>query len=169
MADEFNDFGEGENDAFAAEDLDRMEPEEDIDGGMRDDVWVYSVAQTSISKMRISFISFFFMLLKWFQLDQPQEGQERVEILEDGEPQATEKSKRVTTRYMTKYERARVLGTRALQISMNAPVMVDIAGETDPLKIAMKELRERKIPMIIRRYMPDNSFEDWSIDELIIE
>ena len=37
-------------------------------------------------------------------------------------------------------------------ISMNAPVTVDIAGETDPLKIAQKELRERKIPMIIRRY-----------------
>ena len=78
-------------------------------------------------------------------------------------------SNRITTRYMTKYERARVLGTRALQISMNAPVMVDIEGETDPLKIAMKELRERKIPIIIRRYLPDNSFEDWSIDELIIE
>jgi DNA-directed RNA polymerase I, II, and III subunit RPABC2 len=53
--------------------------------------------------------------------------------------------------------------------SMNAPVMVDIEGETDPLKIAMKELRERKIPIIIRRYLPDGSFEDWSIDELIIE
>merc|ERR1719410_2005328 len=36
---------------------------------------------------------------------------------------------RVTTRYLTKYERARVLGTRALQISMNAPVMVDLDGE----------------------------------------
>ena len=38
--------------------------------------------------------------------------------------QPIDKSKRITTRYMTKYERARVLGTRALQISMNAPVMV---------------------------------------------
>lgn len=70
---------------------------------------------------------------------------------------------------MTKYERARVLGTRALQISMNAPVMVDVEQETDALKIATKELRERKIPMIIRRYLPDNSYEDWSLDELIIE
>ena len=70
---------------------------------------------------------------------------------------------------MTKYERARVLGTRALQISMNAPVMVDIGNETDPLKIAMKELRDRKIPMIIRRYLPDGSYEDWNLDELIIE
>ena len=80
-----------------------------------------------------------------------------------------DKSKRITTKFMTKYERARVLGTRALQISMNAPVMVDIAGETDPLKIAMKEMRERKIPMIIRRYLPDNSYEDWSLDELILD
>ena len=76
---------------------------------------------------------------------------------------------RITTKYMTKYERARILGTRALQISMNAPVMVDLEGMTDPLKIAMKELRERKIPIKIRRYLPDGSYEDWSIDELIID
>ncbi|KAJ8870955.1 hypothetical protein PR048_027257, partial [Dryococelus australis] len=78
------------------------------------------------------------------------------------------KSKRITTRYMTKYERARVLGTRALQIAMCAPVMVELEGETDPLQIAMKELKQRKIPIIIRRYLPDNSYEDWGIDELII-
>ena len=82
---------------------------------------------------------------------------------------ATAPSERITTKYLTKYERARVLGTRALQISMNAPVMVDLDGETDPLRIAEKELRERKIPIIIRRYLPDNSHEDWSIDELIVD
>lgn len=76
---------------------------------------------------------------------------------------------RITTRYLTKYERARVLGTRALQISMNAPVMVDLEGETDPLRIAQKELRERKIPIVIRRYLPDGSYEDWGIDELIVD
>mmetsp|Transcript_2448 Transcript_2448/g.7306 ORF Transcript_2448/g.7306 Transcript_2448/m.7306 type:complete len:91 (+) Transcript_2448:212-484(+) len=78
-------------------------------------------------------------------------------------------TERVTTRYMTKYEKARVLGTRALQISMNAPVMVDVGTETDPLRIAAKELRERKIPLIIRRYLPDGSFEDWPIKDLIID
>jgi DNA-directed RNA polymerase I, II, and III subunit RPABC2 len=81
----------------------------------------------------------------------------------------TASAERITTKYLTKYERARVLGTRALQISMNAPVMVDLDGETDPLKIAEKELRERKIPIIIRRYLPDGSHEDWSMDELIID
>lgn len=48
-----------------------------------------------------------------------------------------------------------MLGTRALQISMNAPVMVQLDGETDPLEIAMKELRDKKIPFTIRRYLPD--------------
>ncbi|KAK6916101.1 RNA polymerase, subunit omega/Rpo6/RPB6 [Dillenia turbinata] len=77
--------------------------------------------------------------------------------------------RRKTSKYMTKYERARILGTRALQISMNAPVMVELEGETDPLEIAMKELRERKIPFTIRRYLPDGSYEDWGVDELIVE
>ncbi|EME27727.1 DNA-directed RNA polymerases I, II, and III subunit RPABC2 [Galdieria sulphuraria] len=75
--------------------------------------------------------------------------------------------KRITTRFLTKYERAKILGTRALQISLGAPVMVDLEGETDPLEIAQKELRERKIPITIRRYLPDGTFEDWNVDELL--
>ncbi|KAI1854671.1 hypothetical protein JX265_002311 [Neoarthrinium moseri] len=74
---------------------------------------------------------------------------------------------RITTPYMTKYEKARILGTRALQISMNAPVLVDLEGETDPLQIAIKELREKKIPLIVRRYMPDGFYEDWTCEELL--
>ena len=94
---------------------------------------------------------------------------ERIELLTHEEAgQAVEREKRTTTPFMTKYERARVLGTRALQISMCAPIMVELENETDPLQIAMKELKARKIPLILRRYLPDGSFEDWTIDELII-
>lgn len=78
-------------------------------------------------------------------------------------------TERTTTPYMTKYERARILGTRALQISMNAPVLVQLDGETDPLEIAGKELREKRIPFTVRRYLPDGSWEDWGVDELIVE
>ncbi|KAF8413106.1 hypothetical protein HHK36_001082 [Tetracentron sinense] len=88
---------------------------------------------------------------------------------EEKEGQEPVERPRKTSKYMTKYERARILGTRALQISMNAPVMVELEGETDPLEIAMKELRERKIPFTIRRYLPDGSYEDWGVDELIVE
>jgi DNA-directed RNA polymerase I, II, and III subunit RPABC2 len=104
-------------------------------------------------------------------LDEVQDMQdgERIELLQQEEVgQAVDKDKRITTPFMTKYERARVLGTRALQISMCAPIMVELENEIDPLQIAMKELKARKIPLIIRRYLPDGSYEDWSIDELII-
>ncbi|AAZ10940.1 DNA-directed RNA polymerase subunit, putative [Trypanosoma equiperdum] len=76
---------------------------------------------------------------------------------------------RVTAPVLTKYERARILGTRALQISMNAPVLVALEGETDPLTIAQKELREGVIPLIIRRVLPDNTYEDWRICELDVD
>lgn len=94
---------------------------------------------------------------------------ENIELLDRTETgEKGQNVKRITTKYMTKYERARILGTRALQIAMCAPVMVELEGETDPLAIAMKELKARKIPIIIRRYLPDGSYEDWGIDELTI-
>jgi DNA-directed RNA polymerase I, II, and III subunit RPABC2 len=40
---------------------------------------------------------------------------------------------------------------------MNAPVLVDLEGETDPLQIAIKELNQKKIPLIVRRYLPDGT------------
>ncbi|XP_068655939.1 DNA-directed RNA polymerases II, IV and V subunit 6A-like isoform X2 [Aristolochia californica] len=85
-----------------------------------------------------------------------------------GKEAATQRPQK-TSKYMTKYEHARILGTRALQISMNTPVVVEQEGEADPLEIAMKEVRERKIPFTIRRYLPDGSYEDWGVDELIVE
>merc|ERR1719443_2201944 len=81
-------------------------------------------------------------------------------------PRAAE-GPRKTTPYMTKYERARILGARALQISMNAPVMIELCGETDPLLIAERELHERVIPFVVRRYLPDGTYEDWKVKELL--
>lgn len=94
----------------------------------------------------------------------PQKGTTTVKGLKE---KRVPNDKRTTTPYMTKYEKARVLGTRALQISMNAPVLVDVEGETDPLQIAIKELREKKIPLVVRRYLPDGWYEDWTCEELL--
>ncbi|GFQ83023.1 DNA-directed RNA polymerases I, II, and III subunit RPABC2 [Trichonephila clavata] len=75
-----------------------------------------------------------------------QNEEENFDVLPASEqPQLNQK--RITLPYMTKYERARVLGTRALQIAMNAPVMVELDGEIDPLQIAMKELNN-----IVRKF-----------------
>ena len=38
--------------------------------------------------------------------------------------------------------------------SLNAPVLVQVEGETDPLEIALKELAAKRIPLVIRRYLP---------------
>lgn len=78
------------------------------------------------------------------------------------------KVERVTSNRMTRFEKTRIVGTRALQLSMNAPPLVDIEDETDPVKIALKELKQGKMPYILRRILPDGSIEDWSIKEMIL-
>ena len=47
--------------------------------------------------------------------------------------------------------------------------MVNANNLSDPLDIARLELKEKVIPIVVRRYLPDNSFEDWTLDELIVD
>ena len=47
--------------------------------------------------------------------------------------------------------------------------MIDPENESDPYKLAEMELSEKKIPFIVRRYLPDSSYEDWKVSELYIE
>lgn len=60
----------------------------------------------------------------------------------------------------TKYEKARMLGSRALQISMGAPFLVKLSDEDlkklsyNPLEIAKLEFQENIIPITVRRPMP---------------
>ena len=53
----------------------------------------------------------------------------------------------------TKYERARIIGARALQISMSAPVLIKTDLQ-DPVAIAEKELEEGMLPITVRRINP---------------
>lgn len=73
-----------------------------------------------------------------------------------------------TTPYLTKYEKARLIGTRALQISMGAPVTIETDGATDPVVIAEMELLKGQTPLIIRRYLPNNQYEDVDVRSLIV-
>eukprot|EP01063_Lacrimia_lanifica_P039329 TRINITY_DN8619_c0_g1_i1.p5 TRINITY_DN8619_c0_g1~~TRINITY_DN8619_c0_g1_i1.p5 ORF type:complete len:154 (+),score=59.14 TRINITY_DN8619_c0_g1_i1:73-534(+) len=102
--------------------------------------------------------------------DQFEDRQQGVEVIDQHDSVNVRPiADRRTTRFLTKYERARVLGIRALQISMGAPVKTELDGETDPLIIASKELREKKIPIIVRRNLPDGTYEDWPIQDLTID
>jgi len=75
----------------------------------------------------------------------------------------------------SKYERARILGARALQISMDAPLLMKIDEKDlenlnfDPLKIAQTELDSGVLPITINRPMPekrDEKLKEIKIEEL---
>ena len=52
----------------------------------------------------------------------------------------------------TRFERARILGARALQISLGAPILIDVAPTlVDPVEIAELEFAADRIPITVRR------------------
>lgn len=52
----------------------------------------------------------------------------------------------------TKFEKARIIGARALQVSMGAPVIIDVPADfIDPVDIAMLEFDNNLIPITIKR------------------
>ena len=54
----------------------------------------------------------------------------------------------------TRFERARILGARALQISLGAPILTDVPGGlVDPVQIAELEFGAGRIPITVRRGM----------------
>ncbi len=72
--------------------------------------------------------------------------------------------------FLTRYEKARIVGARALQISFGAPILVEKPMDIiDPIKIAQLELKSRILPLTIRRKLPDGEFQDISINKLILK
>jgi len=62
---------------------------------------------------------------------------------------------------ITRFEKARIVGARSLQISMGAPILVSAdEGYSSPIDIGMKELEAGILPMTIRRTLPDGTFQD---------
>ncbi|HDO41362.1 MAG TPA: DNA-directed RNA polymerase subunit K [Candidatus Bathyarchaeota archaeon] len=62
---------------------------------------------------------------------------------------------------LTRFERARICGARALQIAMGAPVLIQVTeGMTNPIDIALKELESGVLPITIRRTLPDGTYQD---------
>ena len=72
--------------------------------------------------------------------------------------------------FLTRYEKARIVGARALQISFGAPILVDKPKNLiDPIKIAQLELKSAILPLTIRRELPDGTFQDIPINKLILK
>lgn len=70
---------------------------------------------------------------------------------------------------LTKYEKTRILGQRAKQLNNGAKPLVKFAENIiDGYLIALKELEEKKIPIIIRRPLPNGASEYWHLRDLEI-
>jgi DNA-directed RNA polymerases I, II, and III subunit RPABC2 len=68
--------------------------------------------------------------------------------------------------YITKFEKTKIIGQRATQISMGAPPLVDITDIYDPVEIAEKEFKEGRIPFIINRVQPNGIIRHVKVSEL---
>ena len=67
---------------------------------------------------------------------------------------------------LTRFEKARIMGARALQLSLGAPVFIEIPKNlTTSLEIAMEELKQRVIPIVIKRTLPNGDYQNLPLDE----
>lgn len=72
-----------------------------------------------------------------------------------------------TVPVLSRYERARILGSRAKQINHGSAPLVSVPSSMiDGYKIAEKELEKRAIPFIIRRPLPNGESEYWRVSDL---
>jgi DNA-directed RNA polymerase subunit K/omega len=71
--------------------------------------------------------------------------------------------------FLTVYERTKILGTRTNQLADGAMPFISVPEYvTQPLEIAKLELEQRRLPYIIKRPMPDGTFEYWRLSDLMI-
>jgi DNA-directed RNA polymerase I, II, and III subunit RPABC2 len=69
---------------------------------------------------------------------------------------------------LTRFEKARIMGSRALQLSLGAPPFIDFSkNTTTSLEIAMEELQQRVIPIVIRRTLPNGDYQNISIEQFV--
>jgi len=67
---------------------------------------------------------------------------------------------------LTRLEKARIMGARALQLSLGAPIFIEIPkNATTSLEIAMEELKQRVIPIVIKRTLPNGDYQNIPIDQ----
>jgi DNA-directed RNA polymerase subunit K/omega len=75
---------------------------------------------------------------------------------------------RITKPILTKYERVRILGERARQLSLGAKPMIHGVAHLDPKEVAKMELKQGVMPLIIERQLSSGQCERWKVRELKI-
>lgn len=74
---------------------------------------------------------------------------------------------------LTRFEMARILGARSLQIALGAPILVD-TKQGDPLEVSKEEFIAKKVPITVKRKLPSGehvvidtkgAIENWIVDK----
>ena len=74
-----------------------------------------------------------------------------------------------TLPFITRYEKARIIGERAKQLNSGASPMIDVEPSVlDGYLIALKEFEEKQIPFIVKRPLPNGGCEYWKLSDLEI-
>jgi DNA-directed RNA polymerase I, II, and III subunit RPABC2 len=72
-----------------------------------------------------------------------------------------------TLPFVSKFEKARILGVRAKQINNGASVMIDVSEHViDGYTIAQMEYEQKKIPFIVKRPLPNGTVEYWKFADM---
>jgi len=70
---------------------------------------------------------------------------------------------------MSIYEFTKLIGVRSQQLAAGMPSTVIVPnGHISTKEIAIRELKENKLPLMVRRYLPNGQYEDWPSEELLL-
>lgn len=76
---------------------------------------------------------------------------------------------RVTKPFLTKFEQAKILGIRSEMISNGSIALVPVPAHiSNTYDIAKMEFKEKKIPLMIKRHLPNGDVELWRLTDLTI-
>lgn len=96
--------------------------------------------------------------------------QECLRALESSRQTPSEKKILIGPPKLTRFERARIVGARALQIAMGAPILIEPSKDvSSPVDIALKELETGILPVTIRRTLPNGTYQDIPLKWLLAE
>lgn len=71
--------------------------------------------------------------------------------------------------FLTQYEKTSILGFRTNQLSQGARPFISVPPHvTSTFDIAKMELEQRRLPLIVKRPMPDGTFEYWRLSDMMV-
>jgi len=148
--------GEGEGEEDEEEDEEGGEEEDDEEENVEevDDDCIYKLTKPSKKKKNT------------LNIDIEIEDNFEDEIEEEINNKYVKPNERKTKPYLFEFERVRLLGDRARQLSMGAKPMIKNIEIMDPRAIAKLELEKKVIPLIILRELPNGLIEKWKVSEL---